>query len=161
MAELTKIEVLVEGGKATPGPPLGPALGPMGVNIPRVVQEINKKTASLKGMKVPVIIEIYSDKSFKIIPGLPPTSALLFKELEVSKGSGTTGTDFIGNISLKKCIEIAELKKEKMLGSNQKALTKEVLGTAVSCGITCENEDPRIICQKIDNGEFDSLFSQK
>ncbi len=159
MAESTKIEVLVEGGKATPGPPIGPALGPMGVNIPRIVQEINKKTSSLKGMKVPVIIQINPDKSFEIIPGLPPTSALLLKEISASKGSGTAGTDFAGDISLKACVEIAKLKREKMLGSNLKALTKEVLGTAISCGITCEKENPKIICQKIDNDEFNDLFT--
>ncbi|MFX1511000.1 MAG: 50S ribosomal protein L11 [Promethearchaeota archaeon] len=161
MAESTKVEVLVEGGKATPGPPIGPALGPMGVNIPAIIKEINKKTKDMSGMKVPVIIQINSDKSFEIIPGLPPTSALLIKESGTSKGSGATGSEIIGNISLKACIQIAKLKKEKMLGANLKALTKEVLGTAMSCGITCENENPVEVSKKIDNGEFNKLFSNE
>lgn len=85
------VEVLVEGGRATPGQPLGPALGPLGVNIPKIVAEINNKTRAFDGMKVPVKIIIDSKtKDFEIKVGTPPTSSLITKELGVEKGSGSS-----------------------------------------------------------------------
>ena len=84
----TKVDVMVEGGKATPAPPLGPALAPLGVNIGAIVEEINKKTSSFKGMQVPVTVNVNDDKSFEIKVGIPPVSALIKKELVLEKGSG-------------------------------------------------------------------------
>ena len=87
------VEVLVEGGSATPGPPLGPAIGPLGINMMQVVEEINNKTADFKGMKVPVkIIVDSSTKEFEIEIGTPPTTALVMDELNIEKGSHEPGS---------------------------------------------------------------------
>ena len=97
------VEVLVEGGRATPGQPLGPALGPLGVNIPKIVAEINNKTRAFDGMKVPVKIIIDSKtKDFEIKVGTPPTASLITKELGVEKGS--QGQQ-IGNLSIAQAID--------------------------------------------------------
>jgi large subunit ribosomal protein L11 len=99
MAE--KLDVLVDGGKATPGPPLGPALGPMGVNVIQVVNAINEKTKAFTGMKVPVTLIVDSKtKAFEIKVGTPPVSALIIKELGIEKGSGSPKATKVGNLSV-------------------------------------------------------------
>src|SRR5574341_1557700 len=99
------IEKLVEDGKATAAPPLGPALGPLGVNIGQVISEINKKTAAFKGMQVPVkIIVETTDKSFTIEVGTPPVSALIKKEANIEKGSGAPNVDKVADIKIEQII---------------------------------------------------------
>ena len=156
----TVIQSLVDGGKASAGPPLGPALGPTGVNVYQVVQAINEKTKDYTGLKVPVIITINTDdKSFQIEVGTPPTSALLLKELEIEKGSGTAGTEVIGNLDLSQVIQIAKIKLAKLLANSLKAAVKEVLGTAITLGVNVEDKHPKEIQKEIDEGVHDSLFT--
>jgi len=152
------IEALVDAGQATPGPPLGPQLGPLGVNIKRVIDEINEKTQSFKGMKVPVKIEVDDQRNFTIIVGVPPTSSLLLSEAGVEKGSGTPNTEKIGNITFDQVVKIAQMKQESMLAINLLSAVKEVIGTAVSIGLTIDNEDPKDIFNAIDAGKYDNLF---
>ena len=95
-----KVEAMVDGGKATAGPPLGPALGPKGVNTAQVVAKINEKTKAFEGMKVPVTVLINDDKTFEIKVGTPPMSALIKGELGLEKGSGNARTDKVGNLSI-------------------------------------------------------------
>lgn len=157
----TVIQSLVDGGKASAGPPLGPALGPTGVNVYQVIQAINEKTKAYLGLKVPVIITINTDdKTFEIEIGTPPVSALILKELEIEKGSGTTGTEVIGNLTLSQILEIAKLKREKLLANSLKAAAKEVLGTAITVGATVEDKHPREIQKEIDAGQWDELFTE-
>ena len=100
MAKQT-VEVLSEGGKATAAPPLGPALGPTGVNIGQVVSDINKKTAEMKGMQVPVkVIVDDENKSYEITVGTPPASALIKKEADIKKGAGNPLTDKVADLKL-------------------------------------------------------------
>ena len=95
------VEILIEGGSATPGPPLGPAIGPFGINMMQVVEEINEKSADFKGMKVPVIVTIDSDtKDFEIAIGTPPTTALIMDELNIEKGSHEPGTEVAADLSV-------------------------------------------------------------
>ena len=151
------IEVLVEGGKATPGPPLGPALGPMGVNVVQVVAKINEKTKSFEGMKVPVKVIIDSKtKTFEIKVGTPPTSALLVKELGVEKGSGAPNKDKVGSITMEQAIKVSEMKKDSLMGKDQKHRAKEVIGTCVSCGITVEGKDAKTMQKEIKEGKWDA-----
>jgi len=154
MAE--KIEVLVDGGKASPGPPLGPALGPLGINIVNVVAEINEKTKNFTGMKVPVKIIIEKDKSFTITVGTPPTTALLRAELGVEKGTGAVREQSSGNLSIEQIVKVAKMKENDLLGNELKFKVKEVLGSCVSMGVTVEGKDPRDVQRELAKGDFDS-----
>src|SRR5947207_14127178 len=110
-----KLQVLVDGGKATPGPPLGPALGPLGVNIVEILKAINEKTKSFEGMKVPVTLLVDpKTKGFSIEVGTPPTSAWIVKELKVEKGSGDAGKTRVGNLALNPAIKVANIKADAM-----------------------------------------------
>jgi large subunit ribosomal protein L11 len=157
MAE--KLEVLVDGGKATPGPPLGPALGPMGVNVIQVVNAINEKTKAFTGMKVPVTLIVDSKtKAFEIKVGTPPVSALIIKELGIEKGSGSPKATKVGNLSVEQVQKIAEMKKDAMLGKDKKSRFREVVGTCVSMGVTVDGKDPKQVMKDIDSGAYKGLF---
>ncbi|MEJ2126348.1 MAG: 50S ribosomal protein L11 [Candidatus Bathyarchaeota archaeon] len=151
----------MSGGQANAGPPLGPALGPLGVNVLAIVNKINEVTKDFSGMKVPVKISVDTEtKEFEVSVGTPPTAALLVSEIGVSKGSGVPNTEKIGNITLEQAVKIAKMKKEDILGGTLKAAVKEVLGTGVSMGVTVEGKDPRDVQKEIDEGKHDSLLGQ-
>lgn len=158
---MTEVSVLVEAGKATAAAPLGPALGPLGVNIGLIVSEINQKTKSFEGMKVPVKILIDSKKNFEIVVGSPPTSALIKKELGLQKGSGNPKANIVGDISMKQVIKIAKMKQEKMNSMNLKANSSEIIGTCNSLGITIEGKPAKIIQKEIKTGKYDSIFKEE
>jgi len=153
------VEALVDGGKATAGPPLGPALGPMGVNIMQVINKINEKTKEFTGMKVPVKVIIDSKtKDFEIEVGTPPAASLILNELGLEKGSGSPSTHKIGNLTIDQAIKIAKMKYDNLLGSEIKQKTKEIIGTCVTLGVNVEGKKPKIIQKAIDDGDFDSKF---
>lgn len=148
------IESLVDGGNASGGPPLGPALGPTGVNIGQVVDEINKKTKDMSGMKIPVkVIVDASTKTFEIEVGSPPTSALIKKELNIEKGAG--GNDPAGDLIFDSVIRIARLKKGSLLAEDFKGTVKEVIGTCQSVGVTIDGKSPKEITAEINEGKLD------
>lgn len=150
-----KVEVLVDGGKATPGNPLGPVLGPLGVNVIQVVSAINEKTRAFSGMKVPVKIIVEKDRTFTVEVGTPPTTALIMKELGVEKGSGKPKTEKVGDLEIAQAVKIAKMKQDSVLGKNLKKAVKEVVGSCVSLGATVEGKDPREIQKEIDAGKWD------
>jgi len=151
------VEVLVDGGKASAGPPLGPALGPLGVNVMKVVQAINEKTAAFVGMKVPVKVNVDpKTKSFDVTVGTPPTSALIFAEIKAEKGSGTPKTAKVGNMTLEQVIKVSRMKQDSLNGATLKARVKEVAGTANSCGVTIEGMDARSFQHAVDEGKYDA-----
>jgi large subunit ribosomal protein L11 len=153
-----ELKVMVDGGKASAGAPLGPALGPTGVNIGEVVAKINEKTASLAGMKVPVTIKINKDKTFDIEVGLPPISALIKKEAKAAKGAANPKTDVMGNLSMKQVVSIATTKYDKLNATSMKKCAKEVIGACDSMGIKIEGMTARDAQKAIDAGKFDSEF---
>ena len=154
------IKSLVDGGKASAGPPLGPALGPLGVNIGQVVEAINEKTKEFVGMKVPVeVIVDPKTKEFEIEVGSPPVSALLKKELGLEKGSGSPKEEMIADMKIEQAIKIAKMKESSLSTSNSKAAVKSVVGTCVSMGIMVEGKDPRESMADIDNGMFDAKIA--
>lgn len=154
------VETLVDGGKASAGPPLGPALGPLGVNIMQVINTINDKTKQFEGMKVPVkVIVDPKTKAFEIEVGTPPVASLIMNELGVEKGSGSAGTHKIGSITVDQAIKIANMKTGALLGKDLKHRTKEIIGTCVSLGVNVEGKKPREIQKLIDAGEFDDKFT--
>ncbi|MFQ5837665.1 MAG: 50S ribosomal protein L11 [Thermoplasmata archaeon] len=153
------IDVLVEGGKATAGPPVGPALGPLGLNIMQVVEAINERTSSFEGMKVPVRIFVDPTRgTFELEVGTPPTSALILKETGEEKGSGTPGRERIGDLTLKQVVRIARMKAENTLGSGLKEKVLEVLGTCVSLGVAVEGKGPREVQSEVQQGLHDEFL---
>ncbi len=154
------IEALVEGGKATAGPPLGPALGPLGVNIMQVINTINEKTKQFAGMKVPVrVIVDPKTKQFEIEVGTPPATALILKEVGAEKGSGSPKSKKVGNLSMDQIIKIAKMKYDALLGKDLKSKVKEIVGSCVSVGVTVDGKSPKEIQEEIDKGTYDSKFS--
>lgn len=154
------IESLVEGGKATAAPPLGPALGPLGVNIGEVVAEINKKTESFKGMQVPVIVEVDEEtKTFTISIGTPPASALIKKEAGIDKGSGRPQEDFVADLVMEQIIKIAKMKEDALLGKDNKSKVKEIIGTCNSMGIKVEGVKAIEAMKMVEEGKFDAKIA--
>jgi large subunit ribosomal protein L11 len=151
------VDALINGGQASAAPPLGPALGPLGVNIGLVISEINKKTASFKGMQVPVKIIVDTDtKAFEISIGTPPASGLLLKEAGIEKGSGKPQKDKVADILIEQIIKVAKMKEDALLGKTLKAKVKEIIGTANSLGILVEGMDAKDAIKAVDAGKFDA-----
>ena len=153
------VEVLVPGGRATAGPPLGPALGPLGINVKAVVDDINKKTAEFNGMSVPVTVMVDDKKNVTLKVGIPPTTALVMKEAGVEKGSGTPSTQAVGNLPLEAVIRIAKMKMESMLSYDLKTAVKEVMGTCVSVGVTVEGKTAKQAIAAVNAGEWDEQLA--
>lgn len=150
------VEILIEGGKATPGPPLGPAIGPLGINMMQVVEQINEKTSDFDGMKVPVkVIVDIGTKAFEIEVGTPPTTALIKDELNIEKGSQDPGLDKVADLSIEQALKVARMKFSALLSNDYKMATKEVVGTCVSMGLTVEGKDPKTVQKEIDEGLYD------
>jgi len=153
------VKVLVEGGKATPGPPLGPALGGLGLNIGQIVNEINQKTKEYQGMKVPVEIKVDIDtRKFEIKVGIPATSMLILRELNTEKGSSQAGTQQIGDLSFESVVKIAKIKLPDANTNSLKSMVKMVLGTAVSMGVTVEGKDPKQVIEEVNEGKWDHML---
>ncbi|MGA9840057.1 MAG: 50S ribosomal protein L11 [Thermoplasmata archaeon] len=141
-----EVSVLVEGGKASAGPPLGPALGPLGVNVGQVVAKINEETKQFAGMRVPVVVKVNpTNRSFSLVVGRPPVAALLLKEAGKEKGSGKAKSEVIGDVGLDAIQRIAEAKGEDMHGRSIEEKMNQVIGTCVSLGLTVDGEDPRTL----------------
>ena len=152
------VEALVDAGKASAGPPLGPSLGPSGVNVKQVIDEINAKTKEMTGMQVPVKVKVEDDKSFSIVVGTPPASSLIKKVLSIEKGSGEAGTVVAADMNLDHAITVAKQKGPGLTGGDIKAMTSEILGVAKSMGLTCEGKDPKDIQLSIKSGDLDDRF---
>jgi len=162
MSEKKVVEALVSGGQATAGPPLGPALGPLGVNVLAIVNKINELTKNYAGMKVPVKIVVDPEtKGFEVTVGTPTTSALIVSELKIEKGSGTPSTQKVGNLSMEQVTRIAKIKQPELLAKTLKEAVKEILGTCVSMGVTVEGKDPREVQREIAEGKYDAIFEKK
>jgi len=159
MAEKKSINALVTGGEASAGPPLGPALGPLGVNVLAIVNEINKQTADFKGMRVPVKIDVDQDsKEFTITVGTPTTSALIVKEAAVPKGSAKPNAEFVGDLTIDKVVTIAKSKIAGSYAASVRSAVREVVGSCVSMGVKVEGKDAREFMKEIDAGKWDAKF---
>jgi large subunit ribosomal protein L11 len=160
MADKKVIELLINGGEATAGPPLGPALGPLGLNIMAVVNKINELTKDYAGMKVPVKVAVDTeDKTFDVTVGTPTASALIVAELKIEKGSGTPNTAKVGNLTMEQIVRIAKIKRPELLAQTLTGAAKEILGTCISIGATVEGKDPREVQKEVDEGKYDPLFT--
>jgi large subunit ribosomal protein L11 len=130
------VKLALSAGKATPAPPIGPALGQHGVNIVMFCKDYNARTADKQGLIIPVEISIYEDRSFTFILKTPPASVLLAKAAGVSKGSGNPNNSIIGNITQKQLAEIAETKLQDLNTQDLKQAMKIIEGTAKNMGIS-------------------------
>lgn len=149
------IEALVSGGQATPGPPLGPALGPLGVNIKAIIEKINEETKAFNGMQVPVKVIIDDKKEFTITVGTPPTSALIMKEAGIEKGTGTPSTETVANLTLEQAVNVARMKKSNTFAKSLKGAVKSVVGSCLSLGVTFEGLKSKEAIEAIESGKFD------
>jgi len=148
---------MIEGGKATASAPLGPALGPLGINIGEVVKEINEKTKGFAGMKVPVKVNVDSGtKTFEIEVGFPPMSAIIKKEAGIDKATKDPKREFVADLSIDQAVKIAKQKADSLQSYNIKSNVKEVLGTCDSMGVKVEGKRAKETIKLLDSGRFDS-----
>jgi len=136
--EIASIKLQLPAGQANPSPPVGPALGAHGVNIMEFCKAYNARTQSQAGLIIPVIITVYSDRSFSFITKTPPASTLLLKALKVDKGSGMPNREKVGKVKLGQVREIAELKKVDLNANDVEHAMSMIIGTARSMGILVE-----------------------
>ena len=152
---------IVSGGEATGGPPIGPALGPLGFNIMVVVNRINELTAVYEGTKVPVEVTLDTDtKEFTVKVGMLSTYALVTQALGISKGASTPNTDYVGDISFDKLVEIARRKREGLLAASLKTAVKEILGSCLSMGVTIDGKPAKEAQALIEAGAYDERLAE-
>ncbi len=155
------IEVLVPGGEATPGPPLGPELGPTPVNVQDVVAQINDETAAFDGMEVPVTVDYEDGGSFTVEVGVPPTAELIKDEAGFETGSGEPQSEFVANLTVEQVQTVAKQKRSDLLSYDLQNAAKEVVGTCTSLGVTIDGNDPREFKERLEAGEYDELFADE
>jgi large subunit ribosomal protein L11 len=135
---IANVKLQVAAGKATPAPPVGSALGPHGLNIMDFCKAFNAKTAKQEGLIIPVVVTVYSDRTYSFITKTPPAAILLKKAANIAKGSGEPNKSKVGKVTMKDVREIAQLKMPDLNASNIDAAVKIVLGTARSMGVEVE-----------------------
>lgn len=148
---------MIEGGDMKPNPVIAQKLGPIGINIGKVISDVNKATSSFKGMKVPVELDVNpKTKNFSVSVSSPPTAELLKKELGIELGSGQAKKLKVGNLSIEQVIKIAQIKHGNMTSSSFKASVRSVVGSCVSLGILIEDKEAKEIENDIKEGKYDS-----
>ncbi|MBI2185107.1 MAG: 50S ribosomal protein L11 [Thaumarchaeota archaeon] len=162
MGEKKTVSALVMGGTANAGPPLGPALGPLGVNVMQIVNSINEKTKDYGGMRVPVKIVVDTEtKQFDVEVGVPTTAALVVKEASLQKGSGKPNSEFVGSLSMEQVAKIAKMRSGSSYGRNNRSMALEIIGACVSMGVKVEDKDPREIVLEVKQGTWDKVLLPK
>ena len=151
-----KIKLIVEGGAMKPGPAVAQQIGPLGINMGKVISDVNTATSGFKGMQVPVEVDVDTKtKSFTVQVFSPSVATLLKKEAGLESGSGAAKTFRVGNLAIEQIISIAKTKMPDMLAKDMKAAVKLVVGSCVSLGILVESKDPKEIEKEIDLGKYD------
>jgi len=150
------IKLLIDGGDMKPGPAIAQQLGPLGINIGKVISDVNTATKEFKGVKVPVELDVNEKtKSFVVRVSSPPTSELLKKELKLEKGTANHKDSVVGDASIEDIIKVTKIKYPNMLEKNFKNAVKSVLGTCKSIGILVENMDPNQLIADVNSGKYD------
>ena len=157
------LKLLVEGGNMTPGPAVAQQLGPMGINMGKVISDVNAATSEFKGITVPVHLDVDpKTKQFTIKVLSPPTSELIKKELGIEKASGERLKTIVGNLALEQVIAITKTKYQNMLARDFTSALKSVIGTCMALGVLIDNKDPKEILQEIESGKYKTqIESQK
>lgn len=155
------IKLLVEGGAMKPGPALSQKLGPLGINLGKVLSEVNKATTGFIGMKVPVTLDINTKtKDFTIKISTPPTAELLKKELGFEKGSGQPNKIKVANAAIETIIKVAKTKQNDMLVNSLREAVKSVIGSCVSLGILVESKEPKETLAELEKGSYDPIIKK-
>ena len=150
---------IVPGGKATGGPPIGPALGALGVNIMSIVNKINEETAEYDGLPVPVDVILDTDtKAFKIKVGMLTTFALITQALGISKGSGNPNTNYVGDMTMEQVIGVAKKKRQGLFAASLMTAVKEIVGSCQSMGVTIDGKPAGEVQTMISTGAYDSVL---
>jgi large subunit ribosomal protein L11 len=156
------IKLLVEGGNMKPGPAISQKIGPLGINMGKVIQDINKSTESFKGLKVPVELDVDpKSKTFKVNVFSPPVSELIKKEIGIELGSGDSKKTKVGNLSIEQVISVAKTKFGNMLAKDLKAAVMSVVGSCVSLGVLIENKEAKDTSKDISAGNYNKEISQE
>jgi large subunit ribosomal protein L11 len=156
------IKVMVEGGKATPAPPLGPSLSSLKVNVGQVVDDINQKTKDMAGMQVPVTVTVDTKtKEYGIEVGTPPSADLIKKEAGIKKGSGNPKADMVAELKIEQIIKIAKIKEAALSGKTLKEKVKEIVGTCNSLGIMVEGKKATETIKDINSGKYDREIKEE
>jgi large subunit ribosomal protein L11 len=156
-----KFNFIVNGGAATGGPPIGPALGPTGVNIMQVVNKINEETAEYKGLPVPVDVTIETDtRTFTVEVGMLTTFALISQVTGITKGSQTPNTNFVADMSFDDLVGIAKKKRPGIYAASLKTAVREILGTCQSAGVTVDGRPAKEVQDAIVAGDYDSQLAE-
>ena len=157
-----KVKLIVDGGSMKPGPAISQQLGPLGINIGKVISSVNDATKGFNGMKVPVEIDVNTKtKDFAIKVFSPPMSELIKKELALEKGSGKAKDTKVGNMAIERAIEIAKTKMPDLLAKDLKSAVKLVVGSCVSLGILVESKEAKEVSKEISEGKYDLEISQE
>lgn len=152
-----KVKLIVEGGAMKPGPAVAQSLGPLGINLGKVISDVNSATLSFKGMNVPVEIDVDSKtKNYNIKVSSPSVAELLKKELGLEKGSGSPLKYKVGNISFERVLGIAKTKLPSLLAKDLKSAIKLVVGSCVSLGILIDSKEAKDIEKEIDSGKYNN-----
>ncbi len=156
------IKLLIEGGDMKPGPAIAQQLGPLGINIGKVISEVNNATKEFNGMKVPVEIDVdKKTKEFQIKTFSPPASELIKKELNIEKGSAKIKDIKVGNASIEEVIKVAKIKYPNMLEKDFKSAVKSILGTCTTIGILVEDTNSNELINDVTNGKFDKQINSQ
>ena len=157
------IKLMVEGGNMTPGPAVAQQLGPMGINMGKVISDVNTATSDFKGVTVPVHLTVNTETKEVTIKVLsPPTSELIKKELGIEKASGARLKQRVGNFAIEQVISVAKAKHDHMLSNDFMATVKSVIGTCQALGILIENKEVKEIQEEIAEGKYaEEISAQK
>jgi large subunit ribosomal protein L11 len=152
-----QVKLIVDGGKMAPGPAIAQQLGPLGINIGKVISDVNEATKGFAGMKVPIELDIEpKSKTFKVKVFSPPVAELIKKEIAAEKGSGEPKKFKVGNISFERIISIAKTKMPNLLAKDMKKAAKLIVGSCVSLGVLIDNKEAKEVEKEIDAGVYDN-----
>ncbi|MBM3232694.1 50S ribosomal protein L11 [Candidatus Pacearchaeota archaeon] len=156
------VKLIVDGGDMKPGPAVAQQIGPLGINMGKVIADVNAATSGFKGTKVPVEVDVDpKTKNYKIKVFSPPTAELIKKELGLDKGSGAAGAYKVGNIAFERIVDIAKTKQSGLLAKDLRNAIKLIVGTCVSLGVLIDNKPAKDIEKDIDSGVYDKEIKQE
>jgi len=159
---MPKIKLIVEGGAMKPGTAVAQQIGPMGINMGKVIEDVNKETSGFKGLKVPVEIDVDpKTKTYEIVVMSPPMSELIKSELKIKKASGASGMTWVGNVSIEGIIKVAKTKQSTLVTRNLKNAVRLAIGSCTSMGILIDSKSPIEIGKMVAEGKYDKEISEE